>query len=275
MILESGRYISFHDANGRPGCGRLHGDAVTALSGADDLGALLAGAAVTPGETLPLAAVRLRPVVPHPGKIICIGLNYEAHRQETGRAPAGHPAVFTRWADTLVAAGAPLQKPADSDEFDYEGELAVVIGRGGRRIAAVDALNHVAGFACFNDGSVRDWQRHNSQFTPGKNFPGTAGFGPALVTPDLFGPLGPQRVQTRVDGQLVQDQPISDMVWDVPAIIAYVSTFTPLNPGDVIATGTPGGVGSRREPPIWLTPGSTVEISITGLGTLRNPVVAA
>lgn len=275
MTLESGRYISFAYADGRPGCGRVGGDRVTVLAGADDLGVLLAGAAVSDGETLALDRVTLRPVVPHPGKILCIGLNYEAHRQETGRAPAGHPAVFTRWADTLVAHGAPLLKPAESEEFDYEGELAVIIGRAGRRIAAADALAHVAGFACFNDGSVRDWQRQNSQFTPGKNFPGTGGFGPELVTPDLFGPLGAQRVQTRLDGQLVQDQPVSDMIWDVPAIIAYVSTFTALSPGDVIATGTPGGVGSRREPPIWLTPGSTVEISITGLGTLRNPVVAA
>ncbi|KPF78855.1 hypothetical protein IP88_03090 [alpha proteobacterium AAP81b] len=270
-------YLSFVRPDGTSGYGRIEGDTVIDLTSAalpSIKAAIAAGLPFGDGPRLALEGLTLLPVIPDPGKIICIGLNYETHRQETGRAEAGHPAVFVRWADTLVADGAPLLCPAQSTEFDYEGELAVIIGRGGRHIDEADALAHVAGFACFNDGSVRDWQRHNSQFTPGKNFPGTGGFGPWLVTPDEFGPLGPQRVQTHVNGLLVQDQPVSDMIWSVPAILAYLSAFTTLNPGDVIATGTPGGVGSRREPPLWLAPGDVVEVSIDGIGTLRNPVAA-
>ncbi len=273
------KLASFRRADGSTGFGRVEGEHVIDLAAGPDAppslrAALAAGRIDGDGPTLALAEVTLLPVIPDPGKIICIGLNYEAHRQETGRAVAGHPAVFVRWADSLVAHGAPLLCPQVSGEFDYEGELAVIIGTAGHRIAAADAMAHVAGFACFNDGSVRDWQRHNSQFTPGKNFPGTGGFGPWMVTPDEMGPLGPQRVQTRLNGALVQDQPVSDMIWPVPEIIAYVSAFTTLRPGDVIATGTPGGVGSRRDPPLWLKPGDNVDVSIDGIGTLRNPVAA-
>jgi 2-keto-4-pentenoate hydratase/2-oxohepta-3-ene-1,7-dioic acid hydratase in catechol pathway len=273
------KLASFRRADGSTGFGRVEGNRIVDLAIGPDAprslrAALAAGRIGGDGPALALGDVTLLPVIPDPGKIVCIGLNYETHRQETGRSAAGHPAVFVRWADTLVAHGAPLLCPAASGEFDYEGELAVIIGTAGQKIAAENALAHIAGFACFNDGSVRDWQRHNSQFTPGKNFPGTGGFGPWLVTPDEFRPLGPQRIRTRVNGLAVQDQPISDMIWPVPEIIAYVSAFTMLQPGDVIATGTPGGVGSRRDPPLWLKPGDTVEIAIDGIGVLRNPVVA-
>ncbi|MBC2668825.1 fumarylacetoacetate hydrolase family protein [Novosphingobium piscinae] len=271
-------YISFVRPDGTASFGRLDGETVYDLGvpGAparlrDALGGDLGALAVT--GTFARSAVRLLPVVPDPGKILCIGLNYATHVAETGRDQKDHPAVFTRWADTLVADGAPLVRPRESVRFDYEGELAVVIGKGGRRIARADAMAHVAGYAVFNDGSVRDWQRHNIQFTPGKNFPGTGGFGPTLVTPDAVPDLASQRVQTRLNGQLVQDQPISDLIWDIPYLIEYCSTFTELAPGDVIATGTPGGVGDKRTPPLYMKAGDRVEVSIGVVGTLANPIV--
>lgn len=278
------RYISYlrADASGdlRASYGALDGEAVTdlgTLAGAPKnlKAALAAGtlATLVGGAQFPLSDVTLLPVIPDPGKILCVGLNYATHVAETGRDQHDHPAIFHRWADTLVSHGAALVRPFETTHFDYEGELAIVIGKGGRRIAAGDAMAHVAGFAVFNDASVRDWQRHNIQFTPGKNFPGTGGFGPALVTPDEVPDLPAQRVQTRVNGQLVQDQPISDMIWDIAAIIAYCSTFTPLNPGDVIATGTPGGVGDKRQPPLYMAGGDRVEVSIGAVGMLANPVI--
>jgi 2-keto-4-pentenoate hydratase/2-oxohepta-3-ene-1,7-dioic acid hydratase in catechol pathway len=149
----------------------------------------------------------------------------------------------------------------------------VVIGKGGRRIARADAMAHVAGFSIFNDGSARDWQRHNIQFTPGKNYPATGAFGPALVLPDEIDDLASQRVQTRLNGELVQDQPISDMIWDIPFVIEYCSTFTPLEPGDVIVTGTPGGVGDKRKPPLYMKAGDVCAVSVGVIGTLTNPVI--
>lgn len=267
------RYVSFMRPGGTAAYGRLEGETIVKLG--DSLReAIAAGslAGLSDGDVLSLGEVTLLPVIPDPGKILCVGLNYATHVAETGRDQKQHPAIFHRWADTLIGDGAALVRPPETDRFDYEGELAVVIGKGGRRIARADAFAHVAGFAVFNDASVRDWQRHNIQFTPGKNFPATGGFGPALVTPDEIADLGAQRVQTRVNGQLVQDQPISDMIWDIPAIIAYCSTFTELAPGDVIATGTPGGVGDKRTPPLYLRDGDVVEVSIGAIGTLTNPV---
>lgn len=272
------RYISFRRPEGTPSFGRLHGDIVHDLGGhamraflKDALGGDLAALHATASYTL--SEVRLLPVVPNPSKILCVGLNYAAHVAETGRDQKEYPAIFTRWSDSLVAHGEPLVRPRESTRFDYEGELAVVIGKGGRRIPRATALAHVAGYSVFNDASVRDWQRHNSQFTPGKTFPGTGGFGPALVTPDELPDFANQRVQTRLNGQLVQDQPLSDMIWDVPAIIAYCSTFAPLAAGDVIVTGTPGGVGDRRTPPLYMTAGDVCTITIGKVGTLTNPVI--
>lgn len=271
------RYVSFVRPDGSTGFGRIDGQTVFDLQGAyASLRAALAAdalAGLPDGPALALADIRLLPVIPDPGKILCIGLNYATHVAETGREQKEHPAVFTRWADTLVAHGDPLVRPRESSRFDYEGELAVVIGKRGRRIAREHALAHVAGYAVFNDGSVRDWQRHNIQFTPGKNFADTGAFGPALVTPDEVPDLANQRVQTRLNGELVQDQPISDLIWDIPFLIAYCSTFTELAPGDVIATGTPGGVGDKRNPPLYMKAGDTVEVAIGGIGTLINPVI--
>lgn len=226
----------------------------------------------TGGQRLNFSGATLLPVIPNPGKILCIGLNYEDHRRETGRAVVENPTIFTRFADSQVAHGQPLLRPRVSTDFDYEGELAIVIGTGGRYIARDAAFTHVAGYSCYNDGSVRDWQRHTHQFTPGKNFPQTGGFGPWLVTPDEVPDLDALTLTTRVNGEVVQQSGLDHMIFDVPRIIEYCSAFTPLNPGDVIATGTPGGVGAKRTPPLWLKPGDTVEVAISGIGVLRNGI---
>lgn len=220
-----------------------------------------------------LSDVTFLPTIPAPGKIICIGLNYEDHRRETKRPEAAHPAVFLRFADSQIGHLQPLVKPARSDRFDYEGELAIVIGKGGRNIPADRALNHIAGFACYNDGSVRDWQRHTHQFTPGKTFPGTGAFGPWMVTPDEVGDHRDLRLVTRLNGAVMQDALLSQLIFPIPELIAYVSTFTPLSAGDVIVTGTPGGVGDRRDPPVYLKPGDLVEVDIGLVGRLVNPVI--
>ena len=274
------RIASFRRPDGTASFGRVEGESVADCGAAGQdawlKDALASGAdlAARPATgTLALSDVTLLPVLPNPAKILCVGLNYATHVAETGREQKEHPAIFHRWADTLVAEGAPLVCPPESTRFDYEGELAVIVGKGGRRIAKDQAMAHVAGFAVFNDASVRDWQRHNIQFTPGKNFPGTGGFGPAMVTPDEIGDLGAQRVQTRLNGQLVQDQPVSDMIWDIPTVIAYCSTFTTLAPGDVIATGTPSGVGFAMEPKGVMKGGDVMACNISRIGTLTNRVV--
>ncbi|WP_332713547.1 fumarylacetoacetate hydrolase family protein [Pelagibacterium mangrovi] len=219
-------------------------------------------------------AVTLLPVLPDPGKILCVGLNYHDHVQETGRPLTQHPTLFTRFANTLVAHDAPLVKPTVSDKFDYEGELAIVVGKPGRHIAAADAFDHIAGYAPFNDGSIRDWQGHTSQFIPGKNFEGTGGFGPALVTTDEVGPLDDLALVTRFNGTVVQEARLGLMITPIPELIAYISTFTTLEAGDVIVTGTPGGVGMKRKPPLYMKPGDVVEVEIERIGLLRNSVVA-
>ena len=272
------RYLSFRRPDGMPSFGRIEGETVS------DLGALGAPAwmrdALADGlKQLPVTAtyarsqLRLLPLIPNPPKIICIGLNYATHVAETGRDQKEHPAVFTRWADTLVAHGDPLIRPSESVRFDYEGELAVIIGKKGRRIPRARAMEHVAGYSIFNDVSVRDWQRHNIQFTPGKNFPATGAFGPELVTRDAIGDITALRVQTRLNEDIVQNQPVSDLIWDIPYLIEYCSTFTELLPGDVIATGTPGGVGDKRRPPLYMKAGDRVEVTIGDIGTLSNLVI--
>ena len=224
-------------------------------------------------QSYKLTGIEWLPVIPNPDKILCVGVNYEEHRKETGRGEVGHPTIFARYANSQAGHGTAIVRPRVSTDLDYEGELAVIVGKSGRYVARADALGHVAGYACYNDGSVRDFQRHTHQFTPGKNFPGTGGFGPWMATPDELGELGPQRLRTRLNGQVVQDATLAQMIFDVPRIIEYCSTFTRLEPGDVIATGTPGGVGSRRDPPLWLKGGDVVEVEIDGVGLLRNDVV--
>ena len=216
--------------------------------------------------------VNFEPVIPNPEKILCVGLNYISHRTETKRPETKYPSIFTRFADTQVGHETPVLRPSFSTAFDYEGELAVVIGRGGRSISEQDVSAHIAGYSCYNDVSVRDWQRHTAQWTPGKNFPNTGAFGPSLVTPDEIPDLGALILKTRLNGKVMQEATISDLIFSVPVIVSYISKFTPLSPGDVIATGTPGGVGDRRDPPVYMKDGDMVEIEIDRIGILRNIV---
>ena len=277
------RLVSFARADGSTGYGTTDGesirDAAAELSDRyADLKAVIAADALAEladrGPRLALSEVTLLPPVPNPDKILCIGLNYLPHILETGRARPERPSIFTRYPESVVGHGTALVRPAASDRFDYEGELAVVIGRPGRHIAAADAWSHVAGYACFNDGSIRDFQNHTTQFWPGKNFERSGAFGPWIVTPDESGDITAQTLTTRVEGQVEQQTPISDLAIGIPDLIAYASTVTTLKPGDVIATGTPGGVGNHRKPQLFLAPGMEVEVEITGVGTLRNGVVA-
>ena len=232
-----------------------------------------AGLTLDGNPTLRLSEVTLLPPITDPDKIICIGLNYRAHAAEGGHAVPENPSVFARLTNTLVASGSPMILPSVSSDFDYEGELAVVIGKAGRHITPTRALEHVFGYSCFNDGSLRDIQFKHS-LTAGKNFPSTGGFGPWIVTADEIPDPAKMTLTTRVNGKQVQHKGIDDMIFDVAAIIAYVSRWTPLGPGDVISTGTPEGVGFARKPPLWLRVGDTVEVEISGIGTLRNPVAA-
>jgi 2-keto-4-pentenoate hydratase/2-oxohepta-3-ene-1,7-dioic acid hydratase in catechol pathway len=235
-------------------------------------GKLQEAASSPSGLRVALDEVRWLPVIPEPGKIICVGLNYEKHRRETGRGVVSNPTLFTRFADSQTGHLRDIVLPPESDQLDFEGELAVVIGTGGRRIPEERALDHVAGYACYNDGSIRDWQAHTIQFTPGKNWPETGSFGPWLVTPDELGPLGPQRIQTRLNGTVMQDATLSEMIFSVPRLIAYISTFTILSPGDVIVSGTPGGVGAKRDPQVFMKEGDRVEVEIDGVGLLVNNI---
>lgn len=280
------RFISF-DHNGRHGFGLLRGDGVVDLTGKLAPGivtlkqAIAAGLLARAGEwtgrpaDLPLADLSLLPVIPDPGKILCVGLNYEDHRRETKRPDSEYPTLFTRFADSQVGHGQPLLKPSFSSRFDYEAELAVIIGAPAHGVSEEGALDFVAGYACYNDGSVRDWQRHTSQFTPGKNFPATGGFGPALVTPDEIGDYRQLPIRLRLNGKTMQDATLSDLIFPIEKLIAYCSAFTPLSPGDVIVTGTPGGVGDRREPPVYLQDGDSVEVDIGAVGCLINGVAVA
>nr|WP_295740381.1 fumarylacetoacetate hydrolase family protein [uncultured Acidocella sp.] len=219
-----------------------------------------------------LEALSFLPVIPNPDKILCVGLNYEMHRQETGRPEVAHPTIFARFANSQIGHMAPILRPKLSNDLDYEGELAVIIGKPGRYIPRAEAMAHIAGYACYNDGSVRDFQRHTMQFTPGKNFPDTGAFGPWMMTPDELGPLAALRLQTRLNGEVVQEARIEQMIFDIATQIEYCSQFTRLEAGDVIVSGTPGGVGAKRNPPLWMKPGDVVEVEIDRLGLLRNPV---
>lgn len=231
----------------------------------------LAGA-VAKAPRYPVADIVWLPVIPNPDKILCIGLNYEMHRKETGRAEVENPTVFGRFANSQTGHLTNIVRPRVSTDLDFEGELAIVIGKAGRYISRDAAFGHIAGYACYNEGSVRDFQRHTHQFTPGKNFPETGAFGPSLVTPDEVGDLGALRLQTRLNGQVVQEATISQMIFDIPRQIEYCSSFTRLEPGDVIVTGTPGGVGAKRVPPLWMKPGDIVEVEIDRVGLLRNTI---
>ncbi|MDP9984590.1 2-keto-4-pentenoate hydratase/2-oxohepta-3-ene-1,7-dioic acid hydratase in catechol pathway [Pseudarthrobacter oxydans] len=216
--------------------------------------------------------IKFLPAVTDPGKVICIGVNYRSHQEESGKTEQKAPTVFTRFADSQMGHLQPAQMPATTTKFDYEGEMALVIGKEAFHVAEEDAFNYVAGYAAYNDLSVRDWQLAASQWIPGKNFPGTGGFGPYLVPAADLGDVNALTLETRVNGDIRQKASVSDLYFTIPQLIAYVTGFTRLSPGDVIVTGTPGGVGLFMEPSGLLAEGDVVEVEITGLGTLKNTV---
>lgn len=225
---------------------------------------------------LPLDEIEFLPVVPDPAAIWCAALTYLSHIREGGDRPIpDYPLFFLRVANSQLGHEQPMLVPTVSAELDYEGELAVVIGRAGRDIPIEKALEHIAGYACYNDGSVRDWQRHTTQITMGKNFDATGAFGPWLVTPDEFGDPGTHRIVTRLNDQVMQDTGVDELLFPIEYLIHYVSTVSTLEVGDVIVTGTSGGVGVRRDPQVFMKPGDVVEVEIDGIGILRNPIAAA
>jgi len=248
-----------------------YGDLAAAIA-ADDLAALEKAAAGRDPDLALEAAVFL-PTISQPGKVVCIGLNYEPHRIEMGNEKDPYPTVFVRLNDTLVGHDRPLTKPHVSDAFDYEGEIALVIGKPGRDIAEADAMDHVAGYTCFMDASVRDFQRQN--LIAGKNFPGTGGMGPWMVPAAEMPALHDIRLETRLNGAVMQEGRLDELTYSIPEILAYISSWTDLRPGDVISTGTPSGVGTARKPPVYMAPGDVIEVDVQGIGVLRHTVTAA
>lgn len=223
--------------------------------------------------SIPLGSIEWLPPITNPSKILCVGLNYYEHAKEAKMEVPRHPSIFVRFPEAQVGHLAPVVRPTASEKFDYEAELAVVIGKPGRYIREEDAGQYVAGYSCFAENSIRDWQTHSRQATPGKNFEASGAFGPWLVTPDEAGPVEKMEVIGRLNGTVMQRDSAANMIFSVPAMLSYVSTFITLSPGDVIVTGTPAGVGFTRTPPIWLRPGDRFEVEITGVGTLSNPTI--
>ncbi len=278
------KLISFLN-NETPSYGIVTGDDVLDLTPilgtqAPDLKSLIAhnlvgaaaAAAKTHKPTLKYAQLILLPVIPNPDKILCVGLNYHDHVVESGRALTEKPAIFVRMPESQVAHGQAIIRPPESERLDYEGEIAIVIGQGGRRIAEAEAWSHIAGYSCYNDGSIRDWQNHTTQWTAGKNYWRTGGFGPWLVTADEIKPNQQLTLTTRLNGVELQRATTDMMIHSIPRQIAYISTFIPLLPGDVIVTGTPGGVGNKRTPQLFMKPGDVAEIEVDAIGILRNSV---
>ena len=277
------RLVSFQLNDGTQSYGVIEDDVIRAADAAltskyADLRAVLTAGATaelagSTGPVLALTDVTLLSPLPNPDKIICIGLNYMSHIKETGRDKPKHPSIFTRYPSSVIGHDVPLVRPKASQDFDYEGELAVIIGKEGRHIAQADAWDHIAGYSCFNDGSIRDYQIHTSQFWPGKSFDDSGSMGPWIVTADDLPDVTEQTLTTRINGNVEQQSKLDDLAISIPEIIAYVSTVTKLLPGDVIATGTPGGVGKFRKPQLYMKPGDVAEVEITGIGILRNGVV--
>ena len=278
------RFASYQQ-NGQPGLAILVGTEWHGLTAADagfpgtlqsliETGALARGAAVlTTGPVVDLSSVSLLPPVSNPGKIVCVGLNYTDHSTESGFKQPDYPTLFGRFNSSLIAHGDPILRPAFSEQLDYEGELVAIIGTTARDVEEADALAHVCGYSIFNDASIRDYQFKAPQWTPGKNFDDTGAFGPHFVTADEL-PAGCEglKLVTRLNGQVVQEASISDMVFSVAQLVAILSKFMTLLPGDVIVTGTPSGVGLARKPPLWMRDGDTVEVEIEQIGVLSNPV---
>jgi 2-keto-4-pentenoate hydratase/2-oxohepta-3-ene-1,7-dioic acid hydratase in catechol pathway len=285
------RLVSF-EAAGTAGWGAVVGDGPAA--GIVDLGARIPGIAGVAelfaagaleqargiaelaAPDLSLADVRLLKPVPRPGRIVCVGVNYAERNEEyrDGSDRPAYPSLFIRSPGSLVAHREPIVRPPESEQLDYEGEIAIVIGRAGRRIPRAAALGHIAGLTCMNEGTIRDWLRHGKfNVTQGKNFEQSGSIGPWLVTADGFGDYGDLRVQTRVNGETRQDDTTARLMFPFDYLIHYISTFMLLEPGDVISTGTPTGAGARFDPPRWLVPGDRVEVEVDGVGVLENRVI--
>lgn len=219
-----------------------------------------------------LTDVKFLPVIDNPEKIICIGVNYDEHRLETNRERSKYPIVFFRVPSSQIGHGEPMILPKESEKLDYEGEIAVVIGKPARRVAPEEAYDYIAGYSCYNDGTIRDWQLHTQQWGPGKNFDGTGAFGPWLVTRDEIRDGEVLNIQTRLNGQVMQKATTDMMLFPIPELIAYTSKFTTLKPGDVIVTGTPGGVGAKRNPPVFMKKGDVIEVEVSKIGVLKNRI---
>lgn len=234
---------------------------------------MIAEAAVKRSADHSIDDVEFLPVIPDPDKIIAVGLNYRSHVLEGGRDIPEWPMIFTRFANSQVGHGQPMIKPNVSEMFDFEGEMAVIIGRSCRHVSEADALSVVAGYACYNDGSIRDYQRHTSQFVPGKSFYKSGAFGPWMVTADEIPDPGALTLMTRLNGKEMQHATTDDLLFSIPQLIHYLTTVTELVPGDVIVSGTTGGVGCYRDPPVFMKDGDIIEIELDKIGVLRNPVV--
>lgn len=270
------RFASCHHA-GRSFAAAITDDAAVPLDGIIEIGAdtmaALAEASLRRSEAVPLEGVTLRPVVPRPGKIICVGLNYLAHVGETGRDIPEYPVLFTKFAEALLGPRDAIALPPESHQVDYEGELAVVIGRAGRRITTDDALGHVGGYTIANDVTMRDYQYKTHQWLQGKAWERSTPLGPWLVTPDEVGDAGALDLRLTVNDDVLQRASTAQMMFDVPTLVSRISEFVTLQPGDLVLSGTPGGVGFRRDPQRFLTPGDRVRVEIDGLGALENGVV--
>lgn len=240
--------------------------------GVDTPSAVLADPPLNPRRAIPLDEVQLRPLVPRPGKIFCVGLNFLDHVGETGRDVPEYPVLFTKFAEALIGPRDAIVLPPESRQVDYEGEMAVIIGRAGRRIAVADAMRHVAGYSVANDITMRDYQYKTHQWLQGKAWEASTPLGPWLVTPDEVGDVSALRISLARNGEVLQEASMAQLMFDVPTLISHVSEFVTLKPGDVILTGTPGGVGFRRDPQVFLEDGDEVTVEVTGLGGLRNPV---
>ena len=286
------RFLSF-EANGQAGIGWVKDiqatDFVNLTLAAPELPRNLKDLICTPGglaaadaaarkapasSVQAMASVTMLPLVPNPGKIVCMGLNYADHAKEGGNARPEYPSFFLRGNSSMVGHNQAIVRPKASTQLDYEAELAVIIGKQARHLTAENALDCIAGYSCFNDGSIRNYQRKSSQWTIGKNFDGTGPFGPCLVTPDELPPgAAGLRIQSRLNGKVMQDANTDVFLWNVVEALRIITECMTLEPGDVIITGTPAGVGYARTPPVWMAPGDICEIEVEGVGILSNPIV--
>jgi acylpyruvate hydrolase len=266
-VAGAAGYVDVADSAGDPGLASLR---QVLIAGEPAMNAIRQ---LTGREGTEYPPADFAPAVPEPGRILCLGVNYSEHALEGGRSVPTWPEVFVRGTGSVIGPYADLVKPALSSRFDYEGELGVVIGAGGRYLSASQAMAAVAGFVVLNDATAREWQRAATQWTAGKNFEGTMPIGPELVTSDEAD-VSDVALTTTLNGEVMQSARTSQMIVDIPSAIEFLSSFTRLRPGDVIATGTPGGVGFARTPPVWLEPGDLIEVTVDSVGTIRNRVVA-